>query len=184
MGRIRVYRPEAGGKHFPRMCMRCGQPAEVDVQQTFIWMPGWVSILILAGLAPWIIVGLLLRRTMRVVVPMCHRHAGHWWKRKLFVWLGLVFWIVFGIALVTFSDRIPKDSMGPVILSAFAGMLMWFLIAGLLMNNAIRAAEINDKRVDLVNVNRDFADEWSVIADEIRPAPRRRGRTSERDRPW
>src|SRR5262245_57890836 len=116
MARIRVFRAEAGGEHFPRMCMRCGYPAEVDVSQTFVWMPGWVSILILAGLGPWIIVALVLRRTMRVVVPMCHRHSGHWRVRKLFIWIGLVFWIVFGISLVAFSNHIPKDSMGPIIL--------------------------------------------------------------------
>ncbi len=40
MARIRVYRSEADGEDFPRLCMRCGQPAECDVPQTFAWVPG------------------------------------------------------------------------------------------------------------------------------------------------
>lgn len=172
MARIRVYRPEAGGEQFPRMCMRCGQPAEVDVPQTFAWMPGWVSVLVLlfmvigcTGLLIWLVLGLALRKTMRVVSPMCLQHAGHWRVRKLFVWIGLVVWIVLGVALVALSDQIPKDAMGPIILGTFVCLLVWFLTAGVLMNGAIKASEITEKRVDLVNVNKDFADEWRAMVE-------------------
>ncbi len=75
MAKIRVYRYEAGGNDFPRMCMRCGEPADRDVPQTFSWMPGWVNVLILVGLLPWIVAALVLRKTMRVVAPMCRRHG-------------------------------------------------------------------------------------------------------------
>src|SRR4051794_21611027 len=93
MAKIRIYNREANGKYFPRLCKRCGQPADVDVPQTFAWMPGWVHILILVGLVPWFVVCFVMRRTMDVVAPMCLEHAGHWRVRKLYVWLGLVFWL-------------------------------------------------------------------------------------------
>jgi hypothetical protein len=124
---------------------------------------------------------------MRVVAPMCPQHSGHWRVRKLFVWIGLLFWIALGVALVALSDRVPKDAMGPIILGTFVCLLVWFLTAGVLMNGAIRASEITDRRIDLVNVHRDFADEWRDAADEIRPSPRRsrddRERTREQDTP-
>jgi hypothetical protein len=167
MAKIRIYRHEAGGEDFPRLCMKCGAPADCDVPQTFAWMPGWVMALILLfmvvgllGFVVWIIVSLTTRKTMRIVAPMCYRHAGHWRVRKLYVWLGLIFWVAFGVALVAFSDHIPKDAMGPVILGAFGGMLLWFVSAGVLMNGAIRASDIRDKGMELIHVHRDFADEW------------------------
>jgi hypothetical protein len=168
MAKIRVYRHEAGGEDFPRLCMKCGQPAECDVPQTFAWMPGWVIVLVLlfmvigcAGLLVWLIVSFTTRKTMRIMAPMCLQHAGHWRVRKLFIWLGLLFWVVFGVSLVAFSDQIPQNAMGPIVLGAFGGMLVWFIIAGVLTNNAIRASVINDKGMELVNVHRDFADEWN-----------------------
>jgi hypothetical protein len=160
MAKIRVSRREADGDYFPRLCMRCGQPADCDVPQKFAWMPSWVMILILVGLAPWLIVALLTRKTMRVVAPMCTRHAGHWRVRKLYVWLGLFFWIAYGVALVAFSDHIPKDAMAYFVMGGFGGLLVWLVSAAILSNGAIRPSEIRDRGMDLINVHKDFADAW------------------------
>jgi hypothetical protein len=161
MAKIRIYRHEADGEDFPRLCMCCGQPAECDVPQTFAWMPGWVHILILFGLAPWLIVALITRKTMRIVAPMCTQHAGHWHVRKLYVWLGLLFWIVYGFALIIFGDELPESAQGPMILGGILGGLIWLISAAIFANGAIKAAEIRDRGMELVNVHRDFADAWN-----------------------
>jgi len=161
MAKIRIYRREADGDDFPRLCMRCGCEADCDVSQTFAWMPGWVFVLLLGGLLPFLIVALLTRKTMRVVAPMCQAHAGHWRVRKLYVGLGLLFWIAFGIALGALNKDLPDAAVGPLVLFGIFGALAWLVSAVVFTNGAIKASEIRDKSMDLVNVNRDFADAWN-----------------------
>jgi len=165
MARIRVYRNEADGEDFPRMCMRCGQPAECDVTHTFAWMPGWVHVCILLGLVPWLVVMLVTRKTMRVVVPLCLQHAGHWRVRRLYVWLGLVFWIAAFIALGVSASELPEDAIGPLLGACLLGGLAWLIAGVILMNNAIKAVDIRERRMDLANVNRDFAEVWNDMAE-------------------
>ncbi|MBP3957344.1 hypothetical protein J8F10_19030 [Gemmata sp. G18] len=160
MARIRIFRDEAHGEYFPRLCMRCGRPADHDVPQTFAWMPVWVTFLILLGLGPWIIMALVMRRTMRVVAPMCGKHRGHWRARKLFVWLGLLWWIAVAVALGVFWDALPKAATGPLFIGALFGALIWVIVGMLLANGAIKALEIRDRGIELGNVNKVFAEAW------------------------
>lgn len=165
MARIRVYRDEANGKDFPRMCMCCGRPAEVDVPHNFAWMPSWVMIFIFFGLLPWLLVMFFTRKTMRVVVPMCLQHQGHWRVRMLYVWLGLLFWITYVIALVVSNDEIPTGTMTILIVAGLLGALVWLVSAAIWMNNAIKPLEIRDKGIELTNVNKNFAHAWNKMID-------------------
>jgi hypothetical protein len=165
MARIRVYRSEADGADFPRMCMRCGEEAECDVPQRFTWTPSWVPICILLGLLPWLIIMLATRKTMRVVVPMCARHSWHWLSRKLYVWLGLLFWATIGICLLIIGDLIPSNLDGPIACAYFGGGFVWLISALIVTNGAIKAREIRERSMDLVNVDRDFADIWNDMVE-------------------
>jgi hypothetical protein len=165
MARIRVYRKEADGEDFPRMCMRCGQPAECDVPQTFAWMPGWVHVCILFGLLPWLLVALLSRKTMRVVAPMCLEHAGHWRVRKLYVWLGLLFWLAAFVGIAVAADYLPEDLVVPLVFACVMGGLVWLIVGLILMNKAIKATDIRERYVVLVNVDKDFAETWNDMVD-------------------
>jgi uncharacterized membrane protein YkvI len=156
-----VYRDEADGEDFPRLCMRCGEPADCDVKQTFAWMPSWVNVCILLGLLPWLVVMSLTRKTMRVVVPMCERHAGHWRVRRLYVGLGLLFWLAVLVGLCAVGDELPEDILFPLIGVSLLGALVWLVVGVILSNRAIKASEIRDRRMDLVNVHRHFADVWN-----------------------
>jgi hypothetical protein len=188
MAKIRIYFHEASGEDFPRMCMKCGARADCDVPQTFSWMPGWVTILIVLfmcvgflGFIVWIITALTTRKTMSIVAPMCYRHQGHWRVRKLYTWLGLLFWIGYLVALVALGSEIPKDVLTPLIVVGLIGAFLWLISALLIMNGAIKAIDIRDRWMELVNVNRDFADAWNDMIDDGRPE-RPRGRPRPRQR--
>lgn len=178
MAIIRVYRDEALGDDFPPMCMRCGAEAELRVPQKFAWMPAWVHVFILMGLLPWLIVAVITRKTMWVDAPMCPAHIHHWRNRKLFIWLGLFFWIAAVIAAVMLSDDLPKDAVMAVFAGLLFGALAWLVVGLLLVHGAIRAAEIRDSGIELANVNRDFAREWRLECEQNdrrnRPNMRRR----------
>jgi hypothetical protein len=163
MASIKVYRDEADGDYFPRVCMRCGAPADADVSQNFAWMPPWVHILLFIGLAPWLIVALILRRTMRVMAPMCDRHRGHWRVRKLYIWLGLLFWVVLAVGLIALANRLPQDAVTPLLAACLFGSLLWLVVGLVLVHGSIRATEITDKRIELSNVHKAFAAAWREV---------------------
>lgn len=187
MAKVRVYRDEAGGELFPPRCMRCGADADVTRTQTFSWMPGWVHVLIFVGLLPWLIVCLVMRKTMRVAVPLCGRHANHFLTRQLYIWLGMGFWVVYAIALAVLAKQLGEDLTIALFAGLVFGGLLWLIVGLVLMNGAIRAGHMTKSWVELVNVDRDFADEWQEMEPEPEPRPRRKRvakRDDEDDKDW
>jgi hypothetical protein len=185
---IRVYHDEKDGGDFPPLCMRCGADAEASVPQKFAWMPPWVHVFILLGLLPWLLAAALTRRTMRVTAPMCARHVNHWLSRKLYIGLGLLWWIGFAIVFAVFADHLPKDAVAPIGAAALVGALVWLLIGVVLAHRAIRAAEIRESGIELANVNKEFARAWKMrceVADRrSQPRMRRRPESTRPVQPW
>jgi hypothetical protein len=181
MATVRIYREERGGEDFPRLCLKCGAEADSDVTNTFTWVPSWVIVIILAGLLPWLIVASLLRKSMRVTVPMCGRHRGHWLNRRLYLWLGLLGWIAYGVALAVVADDLPKEVF-PVALGVLIfGGLLWLIVGLVYTNSGIKPREITDQWIELVGVHRDFEEAWDEVAPPPVPKRRKGRRTRPRD---
>ena len=60
MPSVRLRREDARRGNLPKVCMVCGEPADGFQSKTMSWYPGWVFILLLAGLLPFIIVALTI----------------------------------------------------------------------------------------------------------------------------
>jgi hypothetical protein len=148
-------------------------------------MPSWVHLIILAGMLPWLIICLLMRKAIRVQMPMCSRHLHHWSNRKLIVWLGLLFWIAYAITFAVALEDIPNDMRAPIVAGGILGGLSWLITAGIVQNQAIRAAKITDYGADIVNVNKKFAEAWRMYCDAVdekeRQARKSRRRKYEED---
>jgi len=137
-------------------------------------MPSWVIIFVFCGLLPFLIVALLTRKTMRVTLPVCDRHKNHWLVRRLFVGLGLLALIGAGVGLAILDKQLPKDVVNASAVALAAAALVWLITAVILASGAVRAGEITNDYIDLVGVDRDFADEWKETHPD--PVPRRRRR--------
>ncbi len=61
MTTIRLGRYEAETGRLPAVCMRCGAPAVVWKDKKFTWIPPWLSITILGGLLPYVILARILQ---------------------------------------------------------------------------------------------------------------------------
>lgn len=168
MAKIRVYKDEADGDEFPRMCVKCGADADLDVRQKFSWYPQWVIVIVLASPLIALIVAMILTKRMTVTLPVCHRHRNHWLNRQLFVWLGLLFWVVYLIAAIAVADQLPKDTTPVLIGTGIFGFLGWLVAAVVFHNSGVKPREITDKYIELIKVNPAFADEW----DETHPPPK------------
>src|SRR6476469_5624419 len=105
MARVRMHEVDITDDGVPLVCMRCGQPADVRRHKTFQWHPGWVYILLLLGLLPFVIVALALTKRRRVCTPFCGRHAGYWRFRTAFVVVGILAIILAVVGLVAAADK-------------------------------------------------------------------------------
>jgi hypothetical protein len=108
MPTVWLDRDEAETGDLPSVCIRCGEDATTTSRQHFSWYPGWVNVLILAGLLPWLIVALILTKKMKLNAPVCDRHAGHWFRFRLFAYgstLGMLCVLIAGAAMLASADR-------------------------------------------------------------------------------
>ena len=177
MAKIRVYRDETDGELMPRMCVRCGGDVAEERERKFVWNPGWAHIFILLGLLPWLIAIALTRKSRRVTLPVCQGHRNHWRNRQLYVWLGLLFWVVFAITLAIEWSDFPKDAASAMLGFVIFGGLIWLFVGLFYVNSAIKASEITDRWIELVGVNKKFAKEWKDSEEDEEdeePQPRKK----------
>ncbi len=172
MALVRIYDDERDGEDFPDMCMKCGGETNLLVPKTFVWSPSWANLFIFIGLLPWVIVVLVTRKTMRVQVPLCQQHTGHWLYRNLYIGLGLLFWICAVILLALTAKQLPESAVTAGIAFCVFGGLTWLISGAIYANSAIRASKITEFGIELANVNKDFAQEWKRVCKKADRRPK------------
>ena len=184
MAQVRLRRYEITEKLLPPVCLKCGAQAEVTKAKTFSWHPPWVGFLILMGLLPYAIVAICLTKRMKVYALLCHQHQRHWLWRALYIYLGLVFFLVLGcggIFLLTSMEQrrgANNDFAGFFFLVTLLAFLAWFISVIIVQHLAIRPTEITDRDITLTNVSPYFADaveeeRYNRRQEERRPRRRR-----------
>lgn len=159
MARVTITRQEAERGLLPPLCALTGVPTEDSKRKAFLWQPGWVAVLILAGLLPYLIVSLVMRKTMTVNLPLVREKHGHWMWRTL-VGVGAV---LLSIALmvgagVVGSNRGSDQLSGALFAVGIIGFLVALIVWLVLNGSCIRPAEITDRDITLVGVHRNFVD--------------------------
>ena len=164
MATVRLGRFEVEQRRLPSVCMQCGTEATVHKRKTFSWHPGWVIILILFGLLPWIIVALILTKRITIEAPLCDRHKGHWSWRNWFIWGGLVFVLCLGAVAIAISasqenQRGGQNQLVGLICGAtVVGGLIWLIAAAIIQTVGIRPTEITNNSITLTHVSTAFVD--------------------------
>jgi hypothetical protein len=126
----------------PPPCVRCGAPADgKPVEKTFSWHHPAVYLAILAGLLIYVVLAVVIRKSIKVRVPLCARHAQ---RRSLAVTLAWVLPLA-GIADAIILSQFDSVNGGIVALITIAlvlaGLIIW-AVAG----NPIRPSFIDQNR--------------------------------------
>ena len=166
--RLRGHVSEEGD--LPDVCMRCGAPAAVYKDKSFSWFPGWIYILILAGLLVFLILAVVLTKYRRVCVPLCERHKNHWLNRQLGLLLSFLGLLALGGLTVFFiADSRPGsdgETIGQVLcVGSLVSLLGWLVLAAVLQTTAIRPVEITERRITLTGVSREFVDAYEDLLE-------------------
>jgi hypothetical protein len=121
----------------PPLCVRCGAPAiDKPLKKTFYWHHRALYILLLSPII-YAIVAVIVRKSMKVNVPLCLQHARRRSNAIIFAWLIPVI----GIADIFILPKIGVDP-GVIALITTAciitGLVIWAVVA-----NPIRPTSID-----------------------------------------
>jgi hypothetical protein len=182
MARVTISREEAEDGLLPRVCALTGVRTDDVKRKTFLWQPGWVTLIALVAIPAYIIVSLIVRKTMVVHLPLVRAKHGHWVWRQVVGVLALFA----GVAVMIGSGAMAENpATQPYILwGLLAGVVLFvgaIVLFAVLNHLAVRPAVITDDDITLVNVHQNFADalEDDREADEERYE---RSRSRKRDR--
>jgi hypothetical protein len=164
----------------PNVCCVCGEETTLYKSKKFSWAPSWVFILILAGLLIWVIVALILTKSMTAYLPVCAKHRGHWFRRgamQLLILLLFVGVFIFGVATTGPAGAAGNDLSNVLCGVGLVGFMVCLLWAAIAQNGAVRPKEITDREMTLVNLSPVFVEatemQWD---DEDARRNRERGR--------
>lgn len=122
----------------PPFCVRCNAPSNgKPITKTLYWHHPALYLLILAGALVYVIVALIIRKTMKVQVPLCAHHAQRRGTAVMLSWL---------MPLIGIADVIVLPTIG--VNTGFAVLLMFALVLAGLITWAIVATPIRPKLID------------------------------------
>lgn len=103
------------GAKLPSACVKCGASG-IARPFRFAWLSPGYYLLIFLGIFPYVLIRLLLRKRVRILVPLCETHGSHAHRLKI-------------ITIITLVSAIPVG----FIVGAAAGEDSGFLLFGLLV---------------------------------------------------
>jgi hypothetical protein len=162
MPKVRLSRREAERGLLPPVCALTGVPTEDVKTKQFWWMPSWVYVTLIAGLLPYVIIALLVRKSMTVQLPLIRGKHAHWLVRQLFALFGLLGTLVLffvGVVLSTDTRNGGQNETLGIALMAGGGIGFLVVLFGAVVFNAtaIRPVEITDSHITLTGVHEEFA---------------------------
>jgi hypothetical protein len=160
MPKVTLSRREVEDDLLPRVCVLTGVPTDDVKVKRFVWMPSWVYVTLLAGLLPYVVIALVLQKTMAVRVPLVRSKHAHWLVRQLFAVIGILAALaVFFFGVVKSMDEFDQNSqqLGGILMAA-GGVLFFgvLLVAAILNQSAVRPTEITDREITLTGVHENF----------------------------
>lgn len=69
------------GSSLPSNCVKCGAPTSDKLTKTFHWHSPWLYVLIFAGVIFYFIVALVVRKKVKLEVPLCGAHLT--WRTRM-----------------------------------------------------------------------------------------------------
>jgi hypothetical protein len=170
MATIALHRDEFEENKLPPLCIRCGEPATCVKKKTFTWGPDWLLILLFVSICfgPlfWValILNLVVRKRMKVPVPLCQKHRNHWLPLQvvLFGGIGLVVLLFTTVVILLLTATHPNSPNIPLAGWFALGTLLTLVIvlfpAAILQKRVIRATLITDYGIWLRGVASEFSD--------------------------
>ena len=145
--------------YLPPVCVKCGAPASgKPIEKTYYWHHPAIYLTILAGVLIYVIIAMIVRKSVRVAVPLCVEHQR---KRSLWVTLSWVLPLV-GVAdafvLPRFGVEPAWGILGAIVLG-FVGLIIWAVVS-----NPIRPRSIDAFRAEFSGFCEPFLEQFPIAS--------------------
>ncbi|HKA05783.1 MAG TPA: hypothetical protein VKD71_00905, partial [Gemmataceae bacterium] len=171
MAAVRLTRYECERNLFPRVCARCGLPADRTVRYALLSPNSNLALGFLLSFCPPLFLYFLFRERARrgVEVPMCKRDADDWhWRDRLTIGTYMLLVVnayCAAIALAVFSP-VWDYLDGRFVLLAYFGVVYVWLPILLLWTRTIRTSKVMKHGIRLSGVHPEFV--RALMADRMR----------------
>ncbi|MCA9633324.1 MAG: hypothetical protein KC766_36990 [Myxococcales bacterium] len=138
---------------FPKVCLKCGSKNVTSFQDhLFQYNPPYIFILIVLCTLPGLIAMLILRKTAKMVIPLCADCDARWRSAKGLAMVAVV--VLIGCLVVPYVMREPQLVLiGFVVgFGVFIGLLLTKVNPAML-----RARKIDDSKVTIIGIHPDAA---------------------------
>jgi hypothetical protein len=146
----------------PPPCIRCGAPADgKPVEKTLYWHHPAIYLAILAGVLIYVILAMVLRKSIKVRVPLCAHHA----KRR-----GTAITLAWVLPLVGIADAfiLPQFNVdGGVVALITVVLILTGLVTWAVVANPIRPSLINQFQAEFTGVCRAYLQQ---VPEWVQPA--------------
>jgi hypothetical protein len=164
-GKLSMVLPMPGQNiYLPPVCVKCGAPAaDKPLVKTFYWHHPAIYLTIFAGLLVYVIVAAIVRKCVRVAVPLCPDHVQ---KRSVWVHLSWILPLV-GVADAFVLPGFHVDPAVGVFLMiglVFAGLVIWAIVG-----NPIKVKRIDANHCEFTGFCQTFLDQFPVAAQSMTP---------------
>jgi hypothetical protein len=139
------------GTVLPNFCIKCNAPAAHRVGKKLTRDPSWVSLLILLGVLPYLILRVFLTESGRIEFGLCRQH------RTLMLVLSIAAWTLFSGSVLSFVVYASRGWSEALTFGIFLGVLA--LIFGVAVHlTGIQAAKIEGDFLWIEGVSPAFLD--------------------------
>jgi len=151
--------PGGQAVYLPPFCVKCGQPVQDEpLVKTFSWHSPMIYLFIFLGVLVYVIVALIVRKSVRVGVPLC---AYHKQRRRLWTTLAWVLPLA-GIAdAFILPEVIGLDGGWTALISVLlvlAGLVIWAV-----PGNPIRPKSIDSFSAEFSGFSDQFLDRIPIL---------------------
>ncbi len=138
---------------FPKVCLKCGSKDVTSFQDhLFQYNPPYVFILIFLCWLPGLIAMMILRKTAKMVIPLCSTCDAGWRSAKVTMVVAIV--ALIGCLVVSYLLQDPLL----MVLGFVVGFAIFLGLVLLKVNPAmLRARKIDDSRVTIIGIHPDAA---------------------------
>ncbi len=118
------------GAALPANCVKCGAPAQRPWRKKFYWHHPAIYFIVLFNLLIYVIVALIVRKSMELNVPLCETHHGDRKRYNILAAILLLGFIPAGFGVGQFVSN--GEGIGFLIgaIMFIAGLVFWVLASG------------------------------------------------------
>jgi hypothetical protein len=141
------------GLPLPNRCVKCAEPAATKLRKRLTWHPSALYLAIFAAVLPYLVLALILRRTLTVDLPLCAACTRKRWRNIAVLFAGFLGFV--GLLVMAVLALRRHEGQATAWFAGAAIMLLFVFLWGWGIQIAM-ARRIDERYARLIKVGQPF----------------------------